>query len=303
MESTTRSRIADVLPETKFETVEDDVLLWTHNGYGPYARSDIDIMVHCKTQEEGDHIVKQLYHMLLNVDDTPCTVIKTANTVTFARSWPERHVQVVLYVMEHISDMLLFADLDCTAMALERNVPMTTSRSRRALEHKMNLVPVSMLNNRRDTPKRVAAYIKRGFTCNYLQDDHLSDHALLQIRGLQQRVEEALEKKLLDVFVLYDIRGHQFDEEATALYLSCSNTTYSSTNIPCMVGLTSSCIQKFFGCLGGTSAASLMTNIDEIPSTQNKLNKVGLESWVSWLLLGGGGGLFTLFSLILPGST
>ena len=70
-------------------------------------------MVHCKTLIEGDHIVKQLYHMLLNVDDKPCTVIKTANTVTFARSWPERHVQVVLYVMEHISDMLLFADLDC----------------------------------------------------------------------------------------------------------------------------------------------------------------------------------------------
>ena len=25
-----------------------------------------------------------------------------------------------------------------------------------------------------------------------------------------------------------------------------------------------------------------MTNIDEIPSTQNKLSKVGMESWVSW---------------------
>ena len=34
-------------------------------------------MVHCKTLIEGDHIVKQLYHMRLNVDDKPCTVIKT----------------------------------------------------------------------------------------------------------------------------------------------------------------------------------------------------------------------------------
>ena len=48
------------------------------NGYGPYGRSDIDIMVHCSSQKEGDAIVQKLYHMLVEVDGEPCTVVRTA---------------------------------------------------------------------------------------------------------------------------------------------------------------------------------------------------------------------------------
>ena len=42
-----------------------------------------------------------------------------ANTVTFARSWPERHVQVVLYTMPSVGHILAFADLDCALDGLE----------------------------------------------------------------------------------------------------------------------------------------------------------------------------------------
>ena len=42
-----------------------------------------------------------------------------ANTVTFARSWPERHVQVVLYTMPSVGHILAFADLDCDLDGLE----------------------------------------------------------------------------------------------------------------------------------------------------------------------------------------
>ena len=278
-----RSRVEDAQPENIYPAMEeDDVLRWTNNGYGPYARSDIDIMVRCKTHEEGDRIVHQLYGMLKNVDGNPSTVIRTANTVTFARSWPERHVQVVLYVMPQVSSLLLFADLDCTAMAIIGGVPMTTTRSRRALELKINLVPVLMLENRRDTPKRVAAYVKRGFASVYLEDSRLPDATLGRIRILQRRVAEALvfERKLLDLLVLSD--GDLVDEEAVATYLAGSNTSYSSTNIPRMAELTSHGIERFFQKLGPTSAASLMAYASQLPRTQSKMGKVAQETWVAW---------------------
>ena len=66
-----------------------------------------------------------------------------ANTVTFARSWPERHVQVVLYTLPSVGHILAFADLDCTAMAVIGGIPYTTARSRRALTDKVNAVPRS----------------------------------------------------------------------------------------------------------------------------------------------------------------
>ena len=66
-----------------------------------------------------------------------------ANTITFARSWPERHVQVVLYTMPSVGHILAFADLDCTAMAVIGGIPYTTARSRRALTDKVNAVPRS----------------------------------------------------------------------------------------------------------------------------------------------------------------
>ena len=148
----------------------------------------------------------------------------------------------------------------------------------------INLVPVSMLNNRSDTPKRVATYVKRGFACAYLQDDLLHSEALAKIEGLQQRVQEALvfEKKLFAPFVLNTSDSDDIDEELTARYLAESNTTYSSSNIPRMVELTSSCIKKFFENVGGSTAASLLTDIDDIPAVQPKLRKVSKESWVSW---------------------
>ena len=106
-----RARVEDAMPEPLFPPMEeDDVLRWTNNGYGPYARSDIDIMVRCTTQTAGDAIVREVYDLLKHMDDKPCTIIRTASTVTFARSWPERHGQVVLYVMPSVSSLLLFAD-------------------------------------------------------------------------------------------------------------------------------------------------------------------------------------------------
>ena len=76
-------------------------------------------MVRCGSQQEGDAIVQKLYKLLLKVDGEPCTVLRTANTVTFARSWPERHVQVVLYTMPSVGHILAFADLDCALDGLE----------------------------------------------------------------------------------------------------------------------------------------------------------------------------------------
>ena len=279
-----RSLVANAHLESPFYPMEEnDVLQWTDNGYGPYARSDIDIMYWCQTSEEGDRIVRKLHKMLKNVDGHPATVIRTANTITFCRSWPERHVQVVLYTMPKVSSLLLFADLDCTAMATIGGIPFTTSRSRRALELKANLVPALMLENRKDTPKRVAAYVKRGFASVYLQDSNLPDVVAQRTRALQRLVEESLafEKKLLDLLV-FNYDGDLWDDERAATYLAQTNTSYSSTNIPRMAELSAGAIERFFLKLGSSSAASLLHQVDELPRTQDKLDKVATEIWVSW---------------------
>ena len=52
-------------------------------------------------------------------------------------------MQVVLYTMPSVGQILAFADLDCTAMAVIGGIPYTTARSRRALTDKVNAVPRS----------------------------------------------------------------------------------------------------------------------------------------------------------------
>ena len=103
-----------------------------------------------------------LYHRICLAAGGDVACVRTPNTLTMCRSWPERHVQLILLTMQKPSHHLLFADLDCTAVAYMGGEVFTTSRSRRALETGRNLVPHAMLRNRRDMPPRIAAYQKGG---------------------------------------------------------------------------------------------------------------------------------------------
>ncbi len=265
-----------------------DVLWWTENGFGPYARSDIDIMIQASTTADGDDIARQIYHMVRNIDGDECVAVKTGNTLTLCRSWPERHVQIVLLFLSKISDLLLFADLDCTAMAIIGGVPYTTGRSRRALSTRANIVPTSMLKVRRDTPKRVAQYARRGFAAMYVTDDRVD---ATEVAALMEKVnaEFHYKKKLLSLTIFdidENVDGDEIDMDWVTSYLSQGNTSYSCFSIPRMIDPTAEGIAMFFQKLYGSSHNEIIVFKEtEIPPVQHKLAKVSREMWTQWGML------------------
>ena len=102
-----------------------------------------------------------------------------------------------------------------------------------------------MLDNRKDTPKRVAQYVERGCATVYLEDARLPRTERLRLAVLQGFAQEALrfEKRLLGLQVFCDA---EVDEEHGSSYLARSNTSHSSTNSPRMAELTSHGIELFF---------------------------------------------------------
>ena len=133
------------------------------NGFGEYARSDIDIFVSAQGQEEADAKITQIYERICQLERGRLTTLRTPNSLTIVRDWPERHIQIIVLHMRSMAEHLLFADLDCTALAYRAGQVMASSRSLRALRTGKNVVPESMLAARPDTPKRVGLYMRRGF--------------------------------------------------------------------------------------------------------------------------------------------
>ena len=284
-----RANIVDIHGEGEHPTDEDDCFHLTNNGFGPYSRSDVDIFVCADTIEEGDAKVKTIYRRMLATGEE-CAFVKTPNSVTVCRGWPERHVQIVVLVMEQVWHHLLFCDLDCTAMAYMGGEVYTNTRSRRALTTGCNWVPMSMLLNRHDTPKRVAAYHKRGFEPRYLPDDTMSREQLHRIEALALEVETEVAKpgkKLFDFYVLADHDDWEIECEDVVEFLMQHNTAYQAWNVPRMVGLEAVHIHAYYRRLderalqrGGELVTALVHSEHDIPSTLFKLAKSRRELWV-----------------------
>ena len=133
-------------------------------------------------------------------------------------------------------------------MAVINGLPFVTQRSRRALETMTNVVPTTMLAIRKDTPKRVAQYMKRGFQVAYIPDKRSAPAQLYQ---LQKKVFENYdaERDLLDIRVLSEHYFSAIDTDQVASCLVQQNTAYSCHNIPRMVGLTCAVIKRFLAAL------------------------------------------------------
>ena len=76
-----RANLVDIHGEGPWPTDEEDVFSWTNNGFGDYARSDIDIFVCAKDEHEGDAKVRYIYERICAVDGEDCAAIRTPNTV------------------------------------------------------------------------------------------------------------------------------------------------------------------------------------------------------------------------------
>ena len=258
-----------------------DPCWWDDNGCGPYNRSDVDIFVCAETIDEANTKVKVIYESITR--DVDCVVVKTPHTITFACSWPLRHIQVVLLIGTTPSTHLLFADLDCTAICFDGHDVLTTERCRFALAHKVNIVPPRMLQIRKDEPKRVAKYVKRGFSVFYLPD---SSFSITEFEDLKASISTELEYKgkpylnlsLDDTWM--NAKTGALDTANVLNILSRTNTVYSEVNIPRMRYLTSECIGAFFRHLG-----TLVDSVHQIPCCRFKLVDKPLEQWVKWYMM------------------
>ena len=241
-------------------------------------------MIAAADAAEAQRIVAELSAKLATLDGEPALMVRTFNTVTFCRPWPERHVQVVLFFTRHVHEMLLLADLDCTSMALVDGMVVTSQRSRRALRDRCNIVPAPMLEIRKDTPQRMAKYLQRGFAAHFLgtPDPQLLDlvHKYLSAR-----------RPLLDLSILsFNWGDHeefdgQLDEEQTANYLLETNTCYSPANLPRCIGMTSGILRDF---LARKDPESILTHerLAQVVECKWKLTKIKREDWLEWRMTG-----------------
>ena len=243
--------------------------------------------------EDANNKIQILYKQICDLDGRKITALRTRNSITICRNWPERHVQIVVLFMRNITEHLLFADLDCTAMAYRGGQVLTCSRSRRALRTHKNVVPDSMLLNRRDTPERIGMYMRRGFDLYSVADRRIDLNTAMGLRARIQVAAEDEGRKLFDFLVLEFTDVDYVEVEKAVSWLLRANTSYQTWNIPRMPALTAFAIQCFFQCvelkarLTGKQATDLVTALvtDELPRSLPKLQKCEKETWVSWGLL------------------
>merc|ERR1719287_240255 len=109
-----------------------------------------------------------------------------------------------------------------------------------------------MLENRRDTPKRVAQYSKRGFDPTYIEDDRVDrERELILLTRVQEELD--FKKSLLWIGFLGDIdvlETEEFDEDVATSVIAQQNTAYDCYNIPRMVDLTTRGMRMLFEKIG-----------------------------------------------------
>ena len=288
-----RERICAHYPERVYDTPEWDVYDWSANDFGPYARSDVDIFVTAKSQTEADSKVARVYDNICQLEGRQCTALRTPNSVTIVRDWPERHVQIIVLYMRSVAEHLLFADLDCTCLAFQNGQVLASSRGMRALRSGKNVVPDSMLLNRKDTPERIGSYKKRGFDVYSISDARVDMNTMQQLYARIGASYCAAGTKFFSMSEhLSDNGTGRANVQLAVEWLSRANTSYRSWNLPRMPGITSEIVQRFFLRVeqmarenGEPLITALLGEGQPLPPAQLKLHKSQRELWSSWGLL------------------
>lgn len=208
---------------------------WLSNsGYAPYARTDVDFYITAATLQEADERAEALKSEMTEILGDHAS-IRTPNTLTLCPAFPGRHVQIVLTVHKDLASVLLFADLDSTAVGFDGHDVWGTGRFLRAVRGGANVIPPNMWVKRRDTVARAAKYVKRGFgVClheHHTRDDALALEAIKKIHHIA-RMEKAY----------YRVTGDDADENT----IVPENTGYNEYKIPRGPGVTPEIVTKFF---------------------------------------------------------
>lgn len=169
----------------------EDSGAYDQNGMTPWSRGDLDVMIVAKSDADASRIVqetrrrvcvlakKSMYDTELDPGSVHLAeglskdvlVLKTPNTISIVGSYPCRMVQIILKYVSSVRWLILFADLDCTALAYDGLWHLYgMQRSVDAIRLSWNYIPGQMLVNRADTPARIAKYVLRGFGSVFSDD-------------------------------------------------------------------------------------------------------------------------------------
>jgi hypothetical protein len=158
-----KSADTSVYDDDKFGRGNNWTWWLSNHGRGAYARTDVDFYITGSSLEETSSRAEALKKELLGVMGENVAV-RTPNTLTFCLPFPGRHIQIVLTAHVDLASVMLFADLDSTAVAFDGKKVWGSGRFIRALTLGANVIPEGMWELRDDTLTRAAKYVSRGFS-------------------------------------------------------------------------------------------------------------------------------------------
>jgi hypothetical protein len=136
----------------------------TEDGEGSYARADIDVaLVACSDEEATALLASVVKQVKEHFGTSEHVVLETPNSILLVGHFPMKHVQVIKLYTRSIEEYLLFVDLDCTALAFDGHKLIGLRRTLLCYLSGYNYITAKMLEIRKDTPKRIAKYARRGF--------------------------------------------------------------------------------------------------------------------------------------------
>ncbi len=273
--------------DSEYEQAEERVAIsdvFEDNGFAPYNRADVDIMIVCKTLEEGAGIVATLVPRI-KACVGECIMVRTPNSLTFVPHFPQRHIQIILLPTRTLSEMLLFADLDCTALAFDGRFVYGCDRSMRAHAAFCNYVTPDMLQNRRDTPWRLAKYATRGFS-SFVATATTPDRMSTELTRLAN-------SKTCEFGKSYMRKGSAGWQEKDETTIFGDNTCYHEMNLPRGFDVTPLMIETFLRRIheakldrGGKPVCDVVGE-NYAPETVSLVWKLGrgIEKWATWGLV------------------
>eukprot|EP01105_Mastigella_eilhardi_P022632 TRINITY_DN5596_c0_g1_i3.p1 TRINITY_DN5596_c0_g1~~TRINITY_DN5596_c0_g1_i3.p1 ORF type:complete len:624 (-),score=130.35 TRINITY_DN5596_c0_g1_i3:190-2025(-) len=173
-----RTRILPQFPAHVFDVIWDNLkrhsrcyaewekvatVYFHYPAVSPFWDADIDIFFVCESLTEAAVIFREtLLQVCHNLDTIgePYFLVRTHNAVTVTASHPRRHVQLVFPVARCLLDVLLLADLDCTALAYDGANVWGLPRSFRCFATRRNFMDPQLVIS----ASRLAKYAHRGFS-------------------------------------------------------------------------------------------------------------------------------------------
>ncbi|KAK5584202.1 hypothetical protein RB653_005810 [Dictyostelium firmibasis] len=136
-----------------------------HSMKSPFLNSDLDLFFITPSIHEGK---KKLEEVALKIqsninsksDHMDLRFVRTQNSITIVSSYPYRPIQLMIFFIRSIEDLISFYDLDCVATAYNGENVFLLPRTINSFNKRLNMVPPALFNPDND---RLYKYIYRGF--------------------------------------------------------------------------------------------------------------------------------------------